>query len=91
LGVQRVLESVHAAGTPLFVLGRGSNVLVSDHGWQGVTLYIGENLTGMQFTDLEADALAGTLLMDLIGAALSRGLGGMRFWRDPGRPGGACG
>jgi UDP-N-acetylmuramate dehydrogenase len=90
LGVQRVLETVHAAGTPLFVLGRGSNVLVSDHGWPGVTLHIGENLKGMEFADLEADVLSGTLLMDLIAAALSRGLGGMEVLAGiPGGLGGA--
>jgi UDP-N-acetylmuramate dehydrogenase len=88
--VQRVLEAVHSAGTPLFVLGRGSNLLVSDRGWQGVTLYIGENLKGMQFTDVEADVLAGTLLMDLITSALSRGLGGMETLAGiPGGVGGA--
>ena len=41
-GLQRVLQAVHAAGVALFVLGRGSNLLVSDHGWPGVTLYVGD-------------------------------------------------
>jgi len=89
-GVQRVLEAVHSAGAPLFVLGRGSNLLVSDRGWQGVTLYIGENLKGMEFTDVAADVLAGSRLMDLINAALSRGLGGMEALAGiPGGVGGA--
>ena len=34
-GVRRVLAAVHAAGVPLFILGRGSNLLVSDRGWHG--------------------------------------------------------
>jgi UDP-N-acetylmuramate dehydrogenase len=90
LGVQRVVETVRAAGMPLFVLGRGSNLLVSDRGWPGVALYIGENLKGMQFTDVEADVLAGTLLMDLMDACLSRGLGGMEALAGiPGGVGGA--
>jgi UDP-N-acetylmuramate dehydrogenase len=89
-GVQRVVETVRAAGAPLFVLGRGSNLLVSDSGWPGVTLYLGENLKGMQFADLEADVLAGTLLMDLMDAALNRGLGGMEVLAGiPGGVGGA--
>jgi UDP-N-acetylmuramate dehydrogenase len=89
-GVQRILQAVHSSGIPLFLLGRGSNLLVSDRGWPGVTLYIGDNFTGMHFTDVEAEALAGTLLKDLIGAALGRGLGGMELLAGiPGGLGGA--
>jgi UDP-N-acetylmuramate dehydrogenase len=76
-GVQRVLETVHAADAPLFVLGRGTNLLVSDQGWNGVTLHLGENLSGVRFFGAQAEVRAGTLLMDLIRAAVERGLGGM--------------
>jgi UDP-N-acetylmuramate dehydrogenase len=89
-GVQRVLEAVHAAGAPLFILGRGSNLLVSDRGWPGVTLYIGENLCDMRFSGEQAEAGAGCLLMDLIHAAVERGLGGMELLAGiPGGVGGA--
>jgi len=89
-GVQRVLEAVHAAGAPLFILGRGSNLLVSDRGWPGVTLYIGENLCDMRFSGEQAEAGAGCLLMDLIHAAAERGLGGMELLAGiPGGVGGA--
>jgi UDP-N-acetylmuramate dehydrogenase len=88
--LQRVLEVVHAAGASLFVLGRGSNLLVSDRGWRGVTLYIGENLSGMSFSGLQAEVRAGTLLTDLIRAAVNRGLGGMELMAGiPGGVGGA--
>ncbi len=88
-GVQRVLESVHSAGVPLFVLGRGSNLLVSDHGWPGVTLYIGENLSGLRFIGDQAEADAGCPLIDLVLAAVKRGLGGME--QLAGIPGGVGG
>jgi UDP-N-acetylmuramate dehydrogenase len=89
-GVQRVLQAIHAAGAPLFVLGRGSNLLVSDRGWPGVTLYIGENLSGLRFNGEEAESEAGCLLMDLIRAAVERGLGGMELLAGiPGGVGGA--
>jgi UDP-N-acetylmuramate dehydrogenase len=89
-GVQRVLQAVHAAGAPLFVLGRGSNLLVSDRGWPGVTLYIGENLSGVRLADHEAEALAGTLLMDLVGATIAHGLSGLELLSGiPGGLGGA--
>ena len=89
-GVQRVIEAAHAAGAPLFVLGRGSNLLVSDRGWPGVTLYIGENLSDRQFSGEQAEAGAGCLLTDLVHAAVERGLGGMELLAGiPGGVGGA--
>ena len=88
--VGRVLEIVHAAGVPLFVLGRGSNVLISDGGWHGVTLYLGENLSGWKFQDLEADVLAGTRLIDLVRSTVEKGLAGMELLAGiPGGVGGA--
>lgn len=89
-GVQRVVEAVHSAGAPLFVLGRGSNLLISDRGWPGVTLYIGENLSDIHFAGEQAEAGAGCLLMDLVHAAVERGLGGMELLAGiPGGVGGA--
>jgi len=89
-GVCRVLKAVHAAGAPLFVLGRGSNLLVSDRGWAGVTLYIGENFSGVRFSGEQAEVRSGTLLMDLIRAAVERGLGGLELMAGiPGGVGGA--
>jgi UDP-N-acetylmuramate dehydrogenase len=89
-GVGRVLEVVRKNNAPLFVLGRGSNLLVSDTGWDGVTLYLGENLSGWTFDHSHADVLAGTLLVDLIRAAVEKGLGGMELLAGiPGGVGGA--
>lgn len=89
-GVQRVLEAVHDSGVPLFVLGRGSNLLVSDRGWPGVTLYLGENLSGWNFDGNPALVRAGTLMHELIEAAVARGLGGMELLAGiPGGIGGA--
>lgn len=88
-GVRRVLEVVRTASVPLFVLGRGSNLLVSDRGWPGVTLYIGENLSRLQFSGEQVEVGAGALLMDVIRAAVDRGLGGME--QMAGIPGGVGG
>ena len=89
-GVRHVLAAVHAAGVPLFILGRGSNLLVSDRGWQGVTLYLGENFSGWEFHEDEAAVRAGTLWMDLIRDAVERGMGGMELMAGiPGGIGGA--
>ena len=88
-GVGRTLEIIHRNDAPLFVLGRGSNVLLSDRGWDGVTLYLGENLSAMAFDGRQARVLAGTLLLDLIRAAVKKGLAGME--QLAGIPGGVGG
>ena len=88
-GVGRVLTLIHRQEIPLFILGRGSNVLISDKGWDGVTLYLGENLSGCTFNHMEANVLAGTLLIDLIRAAVGKGLAGIE--QLAGIPGGIGG
>ena len=87
--VGRVLELIHQKRLPLFVLGRGSNTLISDKGWNGVTLYLGENLSALTFDGPEASVLAGTLLIDLIQAAIQKGLAGLE--QLSGIPGGIGG
>ncbi len=89
-GVAHALDIIHEKKVPLLVLGRGSNLLVSDHGWEGATLYLGENFSGWTFDHRQAKALAGTLLMDLIHAAVQKGLAGMELLAGiPGGVGGA--
>ena len=88
--VGRALEVIHESKVPLFILGRGSNLLISDHGWDGVTLYLGENLNNWTFERRQAKVLAGTLLMDLIRAAVEKGLSGLELLAGvPGGVGGA--
>ena len=87
--VGRVLELIHQKRLPLFVLGRGSNTLISDKGWNGVTLYLGENLSALTFDGPQASVLAGTLLIDLIQAAIQKGLAGLE--QLSGIPGGIGG
>ena len=89
-GVGCALEVIHDKKVPLLVLGRGSNLLVSDHGWEGATLYLGENFSGWRFDDRQANVQAGTLLMDLIRAAVEKGLSGLELLAGiPGGVGGA--
>ena len=89
-GIGEVLTAVHAAGIPLFILGLGSNLLVSDKGWPWVTLYLGPNISGCSFDGTEATALAGTPLFGLIRDAVDRGLEGMELMAGiPGGVGGA--
>jgi len=87
--VSRILDLISRNEIPLFVLGRGSNVLISDRGWNGVTLYLGENLSAVIFDRRDARVLAGTLLLDLIRTAVEKGLAGME--QLAGIPGGIGG
>jgi UDP-N-acetylmuramate dehydrogenase len=81
---------LHTTDIPLFIMGRGSNLLVSDKGWQGVTLYIGENLSGWTIQQTDARVMAGTLLTELIHVAVANGLAGMELMAGiPGGVGGA--
>ena len=90
MDVSRALEVIHANQAPLFILGRGSNLLVSDHGWDGVTLYLGENFSGWRFDHRKLNVLAGTLLMDLIRVVVKKGLSGLEMLAGiPGGVGGA--
>jgi len=88
--VGKTLQIIHASTAPLFIIGRGSNLLISDKGWQGAALLMGENLNGWTLDGTHTDVLAGTLLMDLIHMAVSKGLSGMELMAGiPGSVGGA--
>ena len=89
-GIGEALAILHEAGIPLFILGLGSNLLVSDKGWPGVILYLGANLSGWRYDHTAATVMAGTRLLDLIQDAVDQGLGGMELMAGiPGSVGGA--
>jgi UDP-N-acetylmuramate dehydrogenase len=86
----RILKAVHRLHAPLFILGLGSNVLVSDHGWPGVTLWLGGNFSGWCYDGLSAIVKSGTRMMDFIGDAVNRGMAGLEQMAGiPGSIGGA--
>jgi len=75
---------------PVFVLGRGSNVLISDTGWRGLTLYLGDNFSGWRIEGSSAEVLAGSLLNDVVQATVAAGLAGIELMAGiPGGIGGA--
>jgi UDP-N-acetylmuramate dehydrogenase len=84
-----------APGVPLLVLGRGSNVVVSDGGWPGIALRLGPAFAWIEPLEV-ADAPgglragAGTPLPTLANWAARRGLSGLEFLvAIPGSVGGA--
>jgi UDP-N-acetylmuramate dehydrogenase len=83
----RLAQSHHI---PLFVLGRGSNVLISDNGWRGMTLYLGENFSGWTISGRTVEVRSGSLLNDLVIATVNAGLAGIELLAGiPGGLGGA--
>lgn len=75
---------------PYCVLGNGSNMLVSDDGYEGVIIYMG---SGFSYSQAEKERLtvgSGMLLSAAAGQALAHGLTGFEFAAGiPGTMGGA--
>ncbi|MEN9308401.1 MAG: hypothetical protein RL173_2333 [Fibrobacterota bacterium] len=81
---------VKAQCLPLFVMGRGSNLVVSDGGWPGAIIVLSANFAGAQWTENGATALAGTRLTEFVIQGVGRGLAGLeKLAGIPGTVGGA--
>lgn len=77
------------AHIPYFIIGNGSNLLVSDQGWRGVVIST-EGLLGIHVSEKRLRAGAGVLLSRLARRAEEEGLLGMEFAAGiPGTLGGA--
>jgi len=74
-----VAQLLYGRGTPFFVLGRGSNVLVYDRGVRGVVVKVGHGLDRVRWNNAGLIAEAGTGLPSLARSAARRGLSGLEF------------
>ena len=90
-GFARVVRHCHAAGVPLFVIGRGSNLLVRDGGIRGVVVYLGRGeFKHLEVRGSQITAGAGVRQKELALAARDAGLGGFEWFEGiPGNVGGA--
>ena len=78
-------------GAPYFILGNGSNLLVSDQGYDGVVVHIGSGMKKITVKETQITAKSGAMLSQVAHAALEHGLTGMEFAAGiPGSLGGAC-
>ena len=73
--VQRYLELIEEP----FILGNGSNLLVSDEGYRGVVLKIGKKMSGIVVEGTRIMADAGALMSQAARAAMEHGLTGLEF------------
>ena len=91
--VPQLADTVKAcveAGVPYYILGNGSNVLVSDAGYEGVVIQLFRNMDGIRVNGTELEAEAGALLVRIAHLAAKEGLTGLEFASGiPGTLGGA--
>jgi UDP-N-acetylmuramate dehydrogenase len=72
-------QAVRETGVPFVVLGKGSNVLVSDEGFPGLVLRLGKGYRWAARDGARLTAGASMPLPRLAGVALSHGLAGLEF------------
>lgn len=83
-----IIEIVRRRQEPYFLLGGGSNILVSDRGFPGTVIHIQNK--GMTVNGERLVAQAGESLADVIGRSIEAGLGGLEWGTSvPGTIGGA--
>ena len=82
------IQAASASQMPFFVLAGGSNVLVSDAGFDGLVIFIENTQYGVEGTKVRADA--GTMVSTLVKETGERGLAGLEWAGGlPGTIGGA--
>jgi len=74
----------------IFVMGRGTNLLVTSKGIRGVVMKIADNFSGIEYDGVKAIVKSGTSLSSLVRQSSERCLGGIEFLGGiPGALGGA--
>lgn len=88
--IKKILEICKEKELPYFILGNGSNLLVSDEGYCGVIIQLYRNYGGITVEGTNIRAGAGALLSQIASAAKNASLTGFEFAGGiPGTLGGA--
>lgn len=86
----RILPYLQKTEQDYFVLGNGTNLLISDLGYDGVVIYIGDKMGKISVDGSRITVQAGALLSQTAKAAMEASLTGMEFASGiPGSIGGA--
>ena len=86
--LQAALVQARERGLPVYILGGGTNVLISDRGFPGLVVRM--NLTATTVDHGMVTAEAGGMLAALVDTAAEQGLSGLEFFAGiPGTVGGA--
>ncbi len=88
--IQKVIVLCHKKNIPYYILGNGSNLLVSDNGYRGVIIQIYKEMNAIEIFENKMRVEAGALLSKVGSTALEAGLTGFEFAAGiPGTVGGA--
>lgn len=88
--IKQIIDYCKCNNEKYIVLGNGSNVLVSDEGYDGIVIQIYNNFNKIEVEDNNIYAQSGALLSKIAATARDNGLGGMEFAAGiPGTLGGA--
>lgn len=88
--VEELLDFLDFKGAPYFILGKGSDLVVSDEGFPGVIVDLSQGLTNVEVEGFELTAQAGVSLIDASEMAAALSLSGLEFACGiPGTVGGA--
>lgn len=89
--VAAIVKLAVKAGISYYVAGNGSNLLISDEGYDGMIICIGKNMSGISVNGNRITAGAGAMLSSIASQALKNRLAGFEFAAGiPGTAGGAC-
>ena len=89
--VRDVIRICKEAGMPYYIIGNGSNLLVSDAGYRGVIVQIYKEMNEVKVEGDLVKAQAGALLSGIAAKALGAELSGFEFASGiPGTIGGVC-
>lgn len=77
--LRKVQNYLYMVEVPFVVLGNGSNVLVSDEGYSGVVLQIGDKMSNIRVEGTCIVAQAGALMSQVANVAMEHGLTGLEF------------
>lgn len=77
--LRKVQHYLRLVEIPWFVLGNGSNLLVSDRGFAGVVLQIGQKMKDITVAGCRISAQAGATMAQVAKAAWEHGLTGLEF------------
>ncbi len=78
--LQKTIELANEERFPVFIMGNGSNLLISDDGIRGVVIRLAGNLDDLELNDTTVKAGAGNYLKKLIYTSAEKGLSGLEFF-----------
>lgn len=79
LSLEGLLKTIHEAGLPYKVIGKGSNLLCSDDVFEGVIIRLDKHFNQYYLDDTTMTAEAGCSIITLSVEAMKNGLSGLEF------------